>query len=150
MKVCKTIPTDDFDRLIRNEVECIFPFYLDGEKQTECGPSVLKGFNRPQFVCPIRTLKGRGTNYTTDDMDTTYCPTNSYFHSCDQNLAFNPRPVYSSNNEWELDPDNNNCSSAVRKSAFATCKNTCPGGKRIFNLVQTLAPQQNLNSNLGI
>ena len=101
---------------------------------------MVKDFNRPQFVCPIRTLKGRGSNYTTDDIDTTYCPTNSYFYINDDKLAFNPNPVYGPHEQWELDPDNKNCSTAVRKSSFATCKNTCPGGETIFNLVNISRP----------
>lgn len=133
-KVCRTTPTDDFDRFIMNEAECIFPFYLDGEEQKECTPSIEKDFRRPQFICPIRTLKGRGTNYTTDDIDTTYCPTN-YNSSIYATPKFTSRPVFSPNRQWELDPDNENCIDEEKKSAFATCKNTCPGGEKIFNLV---------------
>ena len=131
-KVCRTTPTDDFDRFLRNEAECIFPFYLDGKEQTECTLSQLEEFTRPQFVCPIRILKGRGTNYTTDDMDTPYCPTNSdiFDPTLHRNpyFAFTPNPVYGPNNQWELDPDNHNCTEKYKKFAFATCKNTCPGG----------------------
>ena len=139
--ICRTTPTDDFDRFSKNEAECIFPFYLDGEEQTQCTLSQLKGFTRPQFICPIRTLKGRGTNYTTDDSDATYCPTNSDVYNPDENpdpyLVFTSIPVYGPNNQLELDPDNDKCSTVVRKSVFASCKNTCPGGEkeRNFNLM---------------
>ena len=109
------------------------------------------GFTIPQFICPIRTLKGRGTNFTTEDIATTYCPTNSDIFDptlhLDPHLAFTPNPVYGPNNQWELDPDNKNCTEEYKKFVFATCKNTCPGGERIFHLNQTLASPQSLDSN---
>ena len=141
-KICRTTPTDDYDRFVRNEAECIFPFTLDNVTHDECTLSQQLGFTRPQFICPIRTLRGRGTNYTTADSDNIYCPTNSGFFDSDLNpdphLAFSSNPVYGPNNQWELDPDNNNCSVAVRKSPFASCKNTCPGGERIFSFVEQI------------
>ena len=139
-RICRTTPTDDFDRFLRNEAECIFPFILDGQEHNECTLSgQLLGFTRPQFICPIRTLRGRGTNYTTADSDTIYCPTNSYNYNlntnCDSQLGFTPHPLYGPNNQWELDPDNENCIELEKKSVFATCKNTCPGGEIIFYLI---------------
>ena len=91
--------------------------------------SPVLGFTRPQFICPIRTLRDRGRNYTTADSDTAFCPTNY-----DSNISgFTSAPVFAPNNQWELDPDNNNCIEADKRVPFATCKNTCPGGERIFN-----------------
>ena len=131
-KICRTTPTDDRDRFLRNEAQCIFPFFIDGEEHNQCTLSNKQGFTIPQFVCPIRTLKGRETNYTTDDIATTYCPTNSVIFDPTLHdgpyFAFTPNPVYGPNNQWELDPDNINCT--VKKFAFATCKNTCPGGEK--------------------
>ena len=118
-------------------------FTLDNVTHTQCTLSEQSGFTRPQFICPIRTLRGRGTNYTTPmpDSETKFCPTNSdhYDSNLHSNpyLAFTSNPVYGPNNQWELDPDNNKCSAAMRKSVFASCKNTCPGGERILNLKNT-------------
>ena len=36
-------------------------------------------------------------------------------------------PVFGPNGEWELDPDNDQCTHA--RPVFATCKNNCPGGE---------------------
>ena len=126
-KVCRTTPTDDEDRSWKNEAECIFPFTLDNVTHNECTLSQQLGFTRPQFICPIRTLRGRGTNYTTADSDTTFCPTN-FDSSLHPNPEFSSDPVYGPNNQWELDPNNNNCIDEDKKFVFATCKNTCPGG----------------------
>lgn len=130
-KICRTTPTDEDDRWLRIEAECIFPFTLDNVTHIQCTLSQLAGFTRPQFICPIRTLRGRGTNYTTADSDTTFCPTN--FNS--EMIGSNSDPVFGPNGQWELDPDNKDCRDEHKKFAFATCKNTCPGGERILVLV---------------
>ena len=80
----------------------------------------------PQFICPIRRLKGR-TNYTTADADRSYCATNSDEGS---QTEFNADgPVHGPHGFWELDPDIPSCHYRNRKVVFATCKNTCPGGE---------------------
>ena len=42
-------------------------------------------------------------------------------------------PVYGPNGQWELDPNNDQCSISVmphlNRPVFATCKNNCPGGE---------------------
>ena len=125
-KICRTTPTDYDDRWYKVEAECIFPFTLDNVTHDQCTLSQLSGFTRPQFICPIRTLRGRGTNYTTADSDNTFCPT--HFDSS-LHPEFTSDPVLGPNNQWELDPDNRNCIDEDKKFAFATCKNTCPGGE---------------------
>ena len=136
---CRTTPTDEFDRWFQVEAECIFPFTLDNVTHHQCTLSEQLGFTRPQFICPIRILKGRGangTNYITADSDTTFCPTN--FNS--ETIGSNSDMVLGPNGQWELDPYNENCTEQYKKFAFASCRNTCPGGERIFNLVNISRP----------
>ena len=125
---CRTTPTNDGDRTDGIEAECIFPYHLDGKEYNQCTLSEVTGFSRPVFRCPIRTIRGRGTNYTTEDMDREYCPTNFI-----ENGLYPVNNTY--NGEFELDPANRQ--RCFRDSfpywngrpAFATCKNTCPGGE---------------------
>ena len=42
-------------------------------------------------------------------------------------------PVYGPNEQWELDPDNDQC--GLGRPVFATCKNNCPGGELSVILV---------------
>merc|ERR1712073_222404 len=51
---------------------------------------------------------------------------NSDLH-LDPHMAFMNDPVFGPNNQWELDPENNNCTQGYKKFVFASCKNTCPG-----------------------
>ena len=90
------------------------------------------------FVCPIRTIKGRGNNYTTQDATARYCPTNAIDFIGGGQYDFNAAgPVYNEYNgelQWELDPDNNvGCLGEpdlyLGRPVFAICKNTCPGGE---------------------
>ena len=120
-EICRTTPTDLIDIEERVEAECIFPFTIEGKEFNFCAVSELLDFTRPWFVCPIRTIKGRGTNYNLDDVDAglnllAYCPSEG--------------PVYNDyNGQLELDPDNSLCLPEERRVVFATCKNTCPGGE---------------------
>merc|ERR1711879_405489 len=97
----------------------------------------IEEFTRPVFRCPIRTVKGVGTNYT--DIHLTqgrellgsFCPTNSVGASLNQSghvvYEWNEDgPVLGPNGELELDPDNYQCEGYVRQ-VFSTCKNNCPG-----------------------
>ena len=46
-------------------------------------------------------------------------------------------PVYGSNGEFELDPDNTLCVTPFldgRRPVFSTCKNNCPGGELFTNI----------------
>ena len=115
---CRTTPTFTRDRLDKVEALCIFPYHLDGKEYNECTLTEIKDFSRPRFVCPIRTIKNRDTNYTIADVDTNYCPTDG--------------PVNNTfNGELELDPESDDCGNPLfsGRPAFATCKNTCPGGE---------------------
>ena len=125
-RVCRTSPTDEIDRFYKEESECIFPFTLDNVTYNQCALSQIKDFTRPQFVCPIRTTKSRGRNFQTRDMDVSFCPTN--FLEGGFSLD---GPVFAPNNNWELDPDVSRCPYGIRKVLFATCKNTCPGGRKV-------------------
>ena len=121
---CRTTPTDFLDVIAGIEALCIFPFYLDGNEYNECTLTEIQDFTKPKFICPIRTLKGRSINYTIEDVDQTYCPTND------------DGPVINSyNGELELDPNNDRCGSG--RPVFATCKNTCPGGETLILIDST-------------
>ena len=143
---CRTTPSNFWDTKDQTEAKCIFPFYLDGKEYNECALEEIQSFTRPQFVCPIRTIKGRaynGRNYTAEDIGRKYFPTNAWLAtimgSCDVHCslvyAFNGavevRNEY--NGEWELDSDNDNADITLTpfraRPVFATCKNTCPGGE---------------------
>merc|ERR1711936_877149 len=105
-------PTDFDDIGDKKEPFCIFPFYLDGIEYNQCTLTEIKDFTRPQFICPIRTLKGRGhngRNFTTEDVDRKYCPTNAVGSSLLSgfpgpiNYTFNEEgEVLNNNGEWEL------------------------------------------------
>ena len=82
-KVCRTKPSDgwaDFREGI--EAPCLFPFTLNGESHSTCIMDEIEDFTRPVFRCPIRRVKGVGTDYT--DIHLTggpflagyFCPTN--------------------------------------------------------------------------
>ena len=123
---CKTSPNEQIDISDKTEASCIFPYYLDGKEYDQCTLIEREEFSIPKFVCPIRTVKGRGKNFTTDDVGRNYCPTDFPYTP-----VINPY-----NGEWELDPDNSNCpqydvwqEDGDARPVFATCKNTCPGGK---------------------
>ena len=96
----------------------------------------------------IRTIRGRGHNgrdFTTEDVDRKYCPTNAVSYSNWPNFVYTFNEEGEVNNtyngEWELDSDNLQGCFGVGGSdgedgpyyyarpVFATCKNTCPGGE---------------------
>ena len=61
-------------------------------------------------------------------------------------------PVYGPNEQWELDPDNDECGYAPRP-VFATCKNNCPGGEssvlsvlNYFLIITNISGQMNFSS----
>ena len=136
------------------EPQCIFPFYLNGVKYTGCTFAEIKDFSRPLFICPIRTLKNRGNNYETyhANIKQKYCPTNVIrSFSLNSTQPGNSKKQkwfygYSNggevknefNNEWELDPENEGCTSKSgyrrARPVFATCRNTCPGGENSGSL----------------
>ena len=141
---CRTTPTILYDIVDRKEALCIFPFYLDGKEYNQCTLTEIQDFTRPRFVCPIRTVRGKGNNYTADDVDRKYCPTNviyTQYTGTSDIHTFNSsgEVVNPYNREWELDPENlDGCyadygsgdpSGRNGRPVFATCKNTCPGGE---------------------
>ena len=83
-RVCRTSPfSSQIDREEGIEAPCIFPFTLNGESHDSCIFDSIEDFTRPVFRCPIRTLKGIGTNFDNlrqlleiDDVHGYYCPTN--------------------------------------------------------------------------
>ena len=89
------------------------------------------------FVSTLtRTIRGRGhngRNFTTDDVDRKYCPTNAVDIAMGSYIFNDEGEVLNTfNGEWELDTDNNGQGCRWGRSArpvFATCKNTCPGGE---------------------
>ena len=77
-EVCRTNPlSGSMDEVDGVEAPCLFPFTLNGETYSQCimDSSVL-------FRCPIRTVRGVGTNYTDThlnggaELDGAFCPTN--------------------------------------------------------------------------
>ena len=152
---CRTTPIDFMDRRDRKEPFCLFPFYLDGIEYNQCTLTEIKDFTRPHFICPIRTIKGRGhngRNFTTEDVDRKFCPTNAVSNSGwpDYVYTFNEEGevINTYNEEWELDTDNlQGCARGggnpywYARPVFATCKNTCPGGEtetHVNFVIQTL------------
>lgn len=141
-KVCRTSPflsLMDFTEVV--EAPCLFPFSLNGRTYNSCFTDEIEDFTRPVFRCPIRTIKGVGTDYSDQHLSGGgfslgfFCPTNvvnatsvptqpgkiDYVYNSDG-------PVFGPNGELELDPDNDNCLYDISKRpVFATCKNNCPG-----------------------
>ena len=64
------------------EAPCLFPFTLSGESQSTCIMDEIDDFTRPVFRCPIRAVKGVGTDYTDThitggaELGGYFCPTN--------------------------------------------------------------------------
>ena len=82
-ELCRTNPFGSlWDQKLNNEAPCIFPFTLNGERNEGCFLDDIQDFTRPVFRCPIRTVKGAGTNYTDEDVvggaytAGYFCPTN--------------------------------------------------------------------------
>ena len=82
-KVCRSNPLNSWaDTRDGIEAPCLFSFTLNGESHKTCILSEIKDFIRPVFRCPIRRVKGVGTDY--NDTHTTggaglagfFCPTN--------------------------------------------------------------------------
>ena len=142
-QVCRTNPLLsilDYDDGI--EASCIFPFTLNGRTYKRCFSDEIEDYTRPVFRCPIRTVKGLGTNYTDEHLSGGgyllgfFCPTNVVNVTINENgeldYTFNTEgPVFGPTGELELDPDNEEgCPQAIfTRPVFATCKNNCPGGK---------------------
>ena len=62
---CRTNPSNNaWDRKDGIEAPCLFPFTLNGKSYNSCITDEIEGFTRPIFRCPIRTVKGAGTDYT--------------------------------------------------------------------------------------
>ena len=82
-ELCRTNPFASlWDQKLNNEAPCIFPYTLNGERNDGCFLDDLQDFTRPVFRCPIRTVKGAGTNYTDEEVvggaytAGYFCPTN--------------------------------------------------------------------------
>ena len=102
---CTTIDMD--------ETECMFPFKVDDKEYDGCLMHGLDDMSHPIFKCPVRSIKNRNSSsLTSQDLTTHYCPS----------------AVISANGQYELDPDLT-CDDAMKLPVFATCKNTCRGGK---------------------
>ena len=137
---CRTTPTNTYDINDKKEALCIFPFFLDGKEYNQCTLTEIRDFTRPQFICPIRTLRGRrhgGREFITNDVAKKFFPTNAVSNSGspDYVYTFNDEGEVNNtyNGEWELDTDNlQGCLYA--RPVFATCKNTCPGGETETNV----------------
>ena len=136
---------------INDEVEatCLLPFSVNGVRYDTCIMDEIQDFPRPVFRCPIREVKGAGTDYIAefliggDALDGSLCPTNVIGVSgVDESgqivYDWNAEgPVYGSNGEFELDPDNTLCVTPFldgRRPVFSTCKNNCPGGELFTNI----------------
>jgi len=108
-KTCRENLGDPFSE----EKECIFPFYYNGELQTECALQTIdSAIVVPNFVCPVRniTTKINGIN--------------SF------NFTANVRGFleYCLDADGNLDPDEKNCSILEKVPPLVPCKNDCPGG----------------------
>ena len=148
---CTVIPTtykaNIFDLIDPVEAECLIPFTVDNRKSNGCLVSGIQDFTHPVFKCAMRSIKNRTTTYYTnyngtygeqynEVVNAVYCPTNSdgadinsgvvsYFFNSDG-------PVFGPNGEYELDPENYQCTDGYRiygLPVFGTCKNNCRGGK---------------------
>ena len=84
-KLCRTNHLSWADQRDGIEAPCLFPFTLNGESHNSCIMDQIEDFTRPVFRCPIRTVKGAGSNGTeyTDthltagvNLDGYFCPTN--------------------------------------------------------------------------
>ena len=73
-KVCRTRPFGTWDHQNVVEAPCLFPFTLNSASHETCILDEVIEFTQPVFRCPIRTVKGIGTDYT--DTLPNYCPTN--------------------------------------------------------------------------
>ena len=64
------------------EARCLLPFTLNEESHSTCIMDEIEDFTRPVFRCPIRTVKGVGTDYTDThptggaELGGFFCPTN--------------------------------------------------------------------------
>jgi len=140
-KVCRTNPQlSILDYNDGIEAPCLFPFTLNGQSYNSCFTDEIEDFTRPVFRCPIRTIKGLGTDYTDEHLSGGeyslgfFCPTNVINVKATETgqieYVFNSDgPVYGPNGELELDPDNDDGCQVffLSRPAFATCKNNCPG-----------------------
>ena len=82
-EVCRTNPFAAFwDYKLNKEPPCIFPYTLNGQLNDGCILDDIQDFTRPIFRCPIRTVKGVGTNFTDNALiggefiKGFFCPTN--------------------------------------------------------------------------
>ena len=82
-EVCRTNSYGWADRRDGIEAPCLFPFTLNGESHNSCVMIEIQDFTRPVFRCPIRTVKGVGTDFTNThlagggiDLAGVFCPTN--------------------------------------------------------------------------
>ena len=159
-EVCTVFPTQYFADglyLDNTEAKCIFNFTIDdGTNAVEwdgCAISGIEDFTHPVFKCPIRTIRNRPSNYyfsnykksngkrVNEVVNAVYCPTNSVGAvtsgvgvAATVEYTFNSDgPVFGPNGEYELDPENDECSDLFGQFSFlpvfGTCKNNCRGGK---------------------
>ena len=82
-KVCRTnLGPSWADERDGIEAPCLFPFTLNGESHQSCLMDEIEDFTRPVFRCPIRRVKGVGTDYTDTHLTGgasvagMFCPTN--------------------------------------------------------------------------
>ena len=156
---CTTIPTKyalaghwEQEQIDNVEAQCIFNFTVDDREWDGCMMSGIQDFTHPVFKCPIRSIKNRNspyyfTNYTlpggqqvNEVVNAIYCPTNCISVKVNSfgtlTYFFNSGgPVFGTNGEYELDPENRNCTiyagygPILGLPVFGTCKNNCRGGK---------------------
>ena len=83
-EVCRTNPfNSEHDRQDGIEAPCLFPFTLNEKSHDTCIMDDIEDFTRPVFRCPIRRVKGSGTDYTDSHLtggefsEGFFCPSNS-------------------------------------------------------------------------
>ena len=117
--LCRNVPTKEVEVEEKMEVECLFPFYYDGQLIDNCIKFV--GIF-PTYVCPIKnvTTKFPGTQINSFNSKTLLAR-----GFCQDFNAQKPDDLFPPLNPFM------NCSAESKRVVFSQCKNNCPGGDHL-------------------